>query len=78
MQVDEEKDIRKEEDRRRQIPRDCEDSFLCSSFPDLVYVKNLSVCNEYHYELTFLTRVFSTLAAPLGINELIVVNLILI
>ena len=58
--------------------RDCKDSFFCSSFPNSVYVKNLSVYNEYHYELTFLTRILSTLAAPLWINVLIVVYLILI
>ena len=73
-----EMDIRREEDRRRLIPRDREVGFFCSSFSDSVYVKNLLVCNEYHYELTFLTRVLSTLAAPLWINVLIVVYLILI
>ena len=73
-----EKDIRTEEDRWRQIPRDREDGFFCISFPDSFDVKNLSVCNEYHHELTFLSRVMSTLAAPLWINVLIVVYLILV
>ena len=74
----EERNIRREEDRRRQILRDHEDSFFCSSSPDSVYVKNLSVYNENHYELTFLYRVLSTLTAPLWINTLIMVYLILV
>ena len=58
--------------------RDREDGFFYSSFLDLFYVKNLSVCNEYHHELTLLSRVLSTLAAPLWINVLILVYLILV
>ena len=41
-------------------------------------LKNLSVCNENHYELTFLSRVLSTITALLWISTLIVVYLILI
>ena len=48
------------------------------SFFDSLDAKNLSVCNENHYELTFLSRVLSTLTAPLWINTLIVVYLILV
>ena len=55
-----EKDIWTEEDWRRRIPIDREDGFFCISFPDSFDVKNLSVYNEYHYELTFLSRVLST------------------
>ena len=58
--------------------RDCENSFLCSSFPDLFYVKNISICNEYRHELTLLSMVLSTLAAPLWINVLILVYSILV
>ena len=74
----EEKDIRTEEDWRRGISRDREDGFFCISFPDSLDVKNLSVCNEYHYELTFISRALSTLTAPLWINILIVVYLKLV
>ena len=74
----EEKDRRTKGDWRRWIPRDREDKFFCISFPDSFDAKNISVCNENHYELTFLSRVFSTLTAPLWINTLIVVYLILV
>ena len=73
-----EKDRRKEGDWQRQIPRDREDDFFCIYFPDSVYVKNLFVCNENHYELNFLSRVLSTLTTPLWINVLIAVYLILV
>ena len=73
-----EKDIHAEGDWQRRIPRDREDGFFCISFTDLFDVKNILVCNEYHYELTFLSRVLSTLTAPLWINVLIVVYLILV
>ena len=36
-------------------------------------MKNLSVCNEYHHELTLLSMVLSTLASPLWVNVLILV-----
>ena len=55
---------------------DREDDFFCISFPNSFDAENLSVCNEKHYELTFLSRVFSTLTAPLWINTLILVYLI--
>ena len=74
----EEKDRWIEGDWWRRILRDREDGFLCISFPDSFDAKNLSVCNEYHYELTFLSRVLSALTAPLWINTLIVVYLILV
>ena len=61
---------------KRRIPRDREDGFFNISFPDSFNVENLSVCNENHYELTFLSRVLSTLTTPLWINTLIVVYLI--
>ena len=68
--------------RQRQTNRErfaeTEDDFFCISFLDSFDAKNLSVCNENHYELTFLSRVFSTLTAPLWINTLIVVYLILV
>ena len=67
-----------ERDWRRRIPRDCEDGFFCISFPDSFDAKNISVCNENRYELTFLSRVLSTLTAPLWINTLIMVYLILV
>ena len=51
---------------------------FCISFPDSFDAENLSVCNENHNELTFLSRVLSTLIAPLWINTLIVVYLILV
>ena len=57
---------------RRRIQRDREDDFFCISFPDSFDAKNLSVCNA------FLTRVLSTLTAPLWINVLIVAYLILV
>ena len=74
----EDKDRQIERDWRRQILRDREDGFFCISFPDSFGAKNLSVCNENHYELTFLSRVLSTLTAPLWINTLIMVYLILV
>ena len=58
--------------------RDHDDGFFCIYFPDLFDAENLLVCNENHYELTFLSRVLSTLTAPLWINTLIVVYLILV
>ena len=61
---------------RRRIPRDREDGFFCISFPDSLNAENLSVCNENHYELTFLSRVLSTPTAPLWISTLIMVYLI--
>ena len=61
----EDKDRRIERDWRRRIPRDHEDSFFCISFPNSFDAKNLSICNENHYELTFRSRVLSTLTAPL-------------
>ena len=60
----------------RQIPKDHEDDFFYISFPDSFNDENFSVCNENHYELTLLSRVLSTLTAPLWINTLIVVYLI--
>ena len=54
------------------------DDFLCISFPDSFDAENLSVCNKNHYELTFLSRVLSTLTSPLWINTLILVYLILV
>ena len=74
----EHKERRIERDWRRWIPRDREVGFLCISFLDSFDAENLSVYNENHYELTFLSRVLSTLTAPLWINTLIVVYLILI
>ena len=65
-----------ERDWWRQIPRDRADGFFDISFPDSFDVENLSVCNENHYELTFLSRVLSTLTVLLWINTLIVVYLI--
>ena len=44
------------------------DDFSCISFPDSFDAKNLSICNENHNKLTFLSRVLSTLTAPLWIN----------
>ena len=67
-----------ERDWHRRILRDREDGFFCISFPDSFNVENLSVCNENHYELTFLSRVLSTLTAPLWINTLIMVYIILV
>ena len=61
---------------QRRIPRDREDDFFSISFPDSFNAENLSVCNENHYELTFLSRVLSTLTTPLWINTLIMVYLI--
>ena len=60
------------------IPRDREDDFFYISFSDSFDNKNLSVYNENQHELTFLSRVLSTLTAPLWISTLIVVYLILI
>ena len=57
---------------------DHEDDFFCISFPNSFDAENLSICNENHYEVTFLSCVLSTLIAPLWINTLIVVYLILI
>ena len=74
----EDKDRRIERAWWRQILRDREDSFFCISFLDSFDVENLSVCNENYYELTFLSKVLSTLTAPLWINTLIVVYLILV
>ena len=74
----EEKDRRTEGDWRRWIPRDRKDDFFCISFLNPVYVKNLSVRNENHYELTFLSRVLLKLTTPLWINVLIAVYLILV
>ena len=74
----EHKERRIERDWRRWIPRGREDDFLCISLPNSFDAKNLSVCNKNHYELTFLSRVLSTLTAPLWINTLIVVYLILV
>ena len=62
----------------RRILRDHKDGFFCISFSDPFDAENLSVYNENHYELTFLSRVLSTLTAPLWINTLIVVYLILV
>ena len=77
MQI-EEKDRQIEKDWRRRIQRDRENDFFCISFLDSVYVKNISICNENHYELTFLSRVLSTLTTPLWINVFIVVYFILV
>ena len=74
----EDKDRRIERVWRRRILRDREDGFFCISFLDSFDVENLSVCNENYYELTFLSKVLSTLTAPLWINTLIVVYLILV
>ena len=74
----ENKDRRIERDWRRQILRDPEDGFFCISFSDSFDAKNLSAYNENHYELTFLSRVLSTLTSPLWINTLIVVYLLLV
>ena len=60
----------------RRIPRDREDDFFSIYFPDSFNAENLLVYNENHYELTFLSRVLSTLTTPLWINTLIVVYLI--
>ena len=65
-----------ERDWQRRIPRDREDGLFCISFPNSFDAENLSACNENHYELTFLSRVLSTLTAPLWINNFIVVYLI--
>ena len=72
----EDKERRIERAWRRRIPRDREGDFFCISFSDSFNAENLSVCNENHYELTFLSKFLSTLAAPLWINILIVVYLI--
>ena len=72
----EDKERRIERAWRRRISRDREDDFFSISFPDLFNAENLSVYNENHYELTFLSRVLSTLTTPLWINTLIVVYLI--
>ena len=74
----EENDRRIERDWRRRILRDHEDDFFCIYFLDSFDAENLSVYNENHYELTFLSRVLSTLTTPLWINTLIVVYLILV
>ena len=74
----EHKERRIERDWRRRISRDRADGFFCISFPDSFDAENLSVCNENNYELTFLSRVLSTLTSLLWINTLIVVYLILI
>ena len=74
----EHKGRRIERDWRRWIPRGREDDFFCISFPNSFDAKNISVRNKNHYELTFLSRVLSTLTAPLWINTLIVVYLILV
>ena len=74
----EENDRQIERDWRRRILRDREDDFFYISFLDSFDVENLSVCNENHYELTFLSRVLSTLTAPLWINTLIMVYIILV
>ena len=50
-----------DEDGFREIKKT--NSFVVLS--NLFYVKNLLVCNEYHHEITLLSRVLSTLAAPL-------------
>ena len=68
----EDKEIRIERAWRRWIPGDRKDGFFCISFLNLFNV----VYNENHCELTFLSRVLSTLTAPLWINTLIVVYLI--
>ena len=68
-------------DRERLVETNSERSqrrLLLCSFPDSFDAENLSVCNENHYELTFLSRVLSTLTTPLWINKLIVVYLILV
>ena len=59
-------------------PQRSEDDFFCISFLDSFDAKNLLVCNENHYELTFFSRVLSALTSPLWINTLIVGYLILI
>ena len=68
-------------DRERLAEMDSERSrrrLLLISFPGSFDAKILSVCNETHYELTFLSRVLSTLIASLWINTLILVYLILV
>ena len=55
---------------------DDEDGFFCISFSNLFDAENVSVCNENHYELTFLSMVLSTLTPLLWINTLIMVYLI--
>ena len=72
----EHKERRIERDWQRRIPRVREDGFFRISSPDLFAAENLLVCNENHYELTFLSKVLSSLTAPLWINTLIVVYLI--
>ena len=69
----EDKEIRIERAWWIRIPRDREDGFFCISFLNSFNAENLSVCNENHCELTFLSRVLSTLTTPLWINTLIVV-----
>ena len=54
--------------------REIAKTFFCISFPDSFDAENISVYNENHHELTFLSRVLSTLTTPLCINTLIVVN----
>ena len=61
---------------RRRLSGDREDDFFCISFFNSFNAGNLLVCNENHYELTFLSRVLSTLTASLWINTLILVYLI--
>ena len=68
----EDKERQIERDWGRRIPGDREDGFFSISFSSSYDVGNLSVCNENHYELTFLSRVLSTLTAPLWIYILIV------
>ena len=68
-----------ETDRERLVKTDSgdrEDDFFCISISNSFDAENLSVCNENHYELNFLSRGLSTLIAPLWINTLIVVYLI--
>ena len=72
----EHRERRRERDWWIKIPRDREDAFIYISFPNSFDAENLSVYNENHYELTFLSRVLSTLTAPLWINTLIMVYLI--
>ena len=75
-----------ETDKERQVERDLgKTDFGRSQKWLLLYLflyscaaGNLSVCNENHYELTFLSRVLSTLTAPLWINILIVFYIMLI
>ena len=53
----EEKERGRERTWPRWIPGDREDGFSCISFPNSFDAENLSVCNENHHELTFLSRV---------------------